>query len=247
MTGSGIDPAGRAREDADVETSSEAYAGRFSGKVGAWFLEVQARHTLDLLRPWPRARVLDLGGGHGQLVGPLVEAGYQVTVLGSAAGCGERIWRWRDSGSVRFLAGDLLEAPFAGGAFDVVLAFRLLPHVRRWAHLVAELCRLARRAVVLDYPTQRSVNAVSGRLFTLKQRVERNTRPFRVFSEDEIAGAGRAGGFRVTGRRPQFAFPMALHRALGNAPLSRFLEAGAARVGLTRVLGSPVVLRLEPR
>jgi hypothetical protein len=40
----------------DVETSSEGYAGRFAGGVGAWFLEAQARITLALLAPWPRAR-----------------------------------------------------------------------------------------------------------------------------------------------------------------------------------------------
>jgi hypothetical protein len=56
-------------EDADVETSSEAYARRFSGAVGGWFLEVQANATLDLLRPFPRARIVDVGRGargHGR-------------------------------------------------------------------------------------------------------------------------------------------------------------------------------------
>ena len=38
-------------EDADVETSSEAYARRFPARSGAWFLDVQAAATLDLLRP----------------------------------------------------------------------------------------------------------------------------------------------------------------------------------------------------
>ena len=54
-------------ETADVETSSEDYARRFSGRVGEYFLEVQARAALDLLVPWPGARVLDVGGGHGTL------------------------------------------------------------------------------------------------------------------------------------------------------------------------------------
>src|SRR3972149_2530813 len=64
-----------AREDADVETSSEAYARRFAGPVGEFFLEVQAAATLDLLRPWPGSSLLEVGGGHGQLTGPPVEAG----------------------------------------------------------------------------------------------------------------------------------------------------------------------------
>ena len=71
--------------DADVETSSAAYARRFEGSVGRWFLDVQARTTLELLRPRPRTSVLEVGGGHAQLTGPLVEAGCDVTVYGSNA------------------------------------------------------------------------------------------------------------------------------------------------------------------
>ena len=51
------------REEADVTTSSADYARRFAGGVGAWFLEVQAKATLDLLAPWPGASVLDVGAG----------------------------------------------------------------------------------------------------------------------------------------------------------------------------------------
>ena len=45
-----------AREDADVESSSELYARRFAGPVGQWFLELQARLTLECLRGLPPVR-----------------------------------------------------------------------------------------------------------------------------------------------------------------------------------------------
>ena len=44
-----------AMEDADVESSSDAYARRFSGGVGEWFLAVQRDATLDLVAPLGRA------------------------------------------------------------------------------------------------------------------------------------------------------------------------------------------------
>src|SRR6185503_17765426 len=91
-----------APEDADVVTSSDAYARRFAGPVGAWFLDVQARITLELVRPWPRASVLDVGGGHGQLLGPLLDAGHDVTVYGSAESCRERIEGRLDGTRARF-------------------------------------------------------------------------------------------------------------------------------------------------
>jgi 2-polyprenyl-3-methyl-5-hydroxy-6-metoxy-1,4-benzoquinol methylase len=232
-------------EDADVETSSESYARRFAGPVGRFFLDVQANATLDLLASWPRASVLDVGGGHGQVTGPLVDAGYEVTVYGSAPVCEDRVRPWTESGRARFESGDLLAAPFADRSFDVVLSYRLLPHVVRWPALVTELSRLARRAVLVDYPTSKSANAVAEGLFGLKKRVEGDTRPFRVFRDDEVMGAFAAAGFRPTGRQPQFFVPMALHRALGRAAISRGLERGAAALGLTRRFGSPVLARLE--
>ena len=235
------------REDADVVTSSDAYARRFAGAVGAWFLERQAEAVLALLRPWPGASVLDVGGGHGQVTGPLVDAGYAVSVLGSAPSCESRVRRWTASGAARFLAGDLVDPPLAERSFDVVLALRLLPHLHRVPATIATLARLARSVVVVDYPSRRSVNALAGPLFGLKQGVEKDTRPFRVFSDREVESEFEAHGFRPTGRVPQFLLPMALYRAAGSAGLARGLEKAASGLGLTRALGSPVVLRLERR
>jgi 2-polyprenyl-3-methyl-5-hydroxy-6-metoxy-1,4-benzoquinol methylase len=215
--------------------------------VGAWFLEVQARITLDLLRPGPGASVLDVGGGHGQLLGPLLEAGHDVTVYGSAPSCRDLIAGRLDGAHARFQAGDLLRAPWPAAAFDVVISYRLLPHVAAWRELLGELCRLARRAVLVDYPTRRSVNAAAGALFAAKKTVEGDTRPFAVFRDEDVESALAAAGFRPTARRPEFFFPMAVHRAMGTASLSRTLEAGARGLGLDRALGSPVILRAEPR
>ncbi len=229
----------------DVETASAGYAGRFAGPVGAWFLDVQARLTLDLLRPWPGARVLDVGGGHGQLTGALVEAGYQVTVFGSPGACSEALRPWLDGARARYDAGDLMRAPYGDRAFDVVVSFRLLPHVDDWPLLVRELGRLSAHAVVVDYPTRRSVNAAAEALFGLKKAVEKDTRPFTVFADADIRAVFSASGFRVTARRPEFLLPMALHRALAAPRAGRTVEAAARAAGLTRLLGSPVVLRAE--
>jgi SAM-dependent methyltransferase len=234
-----------APEDADVETSSAGYARRFEGRVGRYFLEVQARATLDLLSPWPRATVLDVGGGHGQVTGPLVDGGYAPTVYGSPGSSEDRVRPFTQAGRARFTTGDLLKAPFPDRAFDVVLSYRLLPHVHRWPALVAELSRLAARAVLVDYPTTRSVNAAAEAFFGLKKGVEGNTRPFTVFRDADIEAAFAASGFRITGRHPQFLFPMALHRGLRSAFLARGLEGAARAFGLTRAWGSPVILRLE--
>ena len=87
----------------------------------------------------------------------------------------------------------------------------------------------------------------AGWTFGLKKGIEGDTRPFRVFGDKELEGAFAARGFRTTARRPQFLFPMALHRAWGSAALARGLEGAAGALGLRRARGSPVILRLERR
>lgn len=230
---------------ADVETSSADYARRFDGPVGAFFLETQTRVTLELLRPWPAARVLDVGGGHAQTVGPLTLAGHEVTVLGSAPVCAARVQPWLADGTAKFVTGNPLALPYPDRAFDIVLSYRLLSHVAPWKRLLHELARVANRAVLVDYPTLRSSNVLSAALFGLKRGIEKNTRPYLLFRDAQVASALAQAGTRVTARRGQFVFPMALHRALRQAAFTRGLEATAAALGLRRLLGSPVILRAE--
>ena len=235
-----------AREDADVESASDAYARRFAGGVGEWFLAVQRDATLALMAPLgPRLRVLDVGGGHGQLAGPLADAGHAVTVAGSADACRHRVQALVDAGRVRWSTGDLLRLPFEPRSFDVALAFRLLAHVGRWRELVAELCRVAARAVIVDYPSRRSANAAAASLFAAKKKVEGDTRPFATFADADVDAAFASAGFAVRERRRQFAVPMAAHRALGIAGVSRVVEGVAGAAGLTRLAGSPVIARAD--
>jgi SAM-dependent methyltransferase len=233
------------REAPDVETASEAYARRFAGEVGAYFLAIQARTVLDLLAPWPRARVLEVGGGHAQLAAPLVERGFRVTVTGSEEVCRERLDRSLPPGSFEFALCGLPRLPFPDRSFDVVLAVRLLTHLERWREALGEMCRVARSAVIVDYPDTRSFNRLYGLLFSWKKAVEGNTRTFHRFRQGEvIAECGRHGFGRPAVRR-QFFLPMVVHRAVGRAGLSRAMERASALMGLTRAFGSPVILRVE--
>lgn len=234
-----------ARETPDVETSSEEYAGRFAGEVGRWFLEVQSAAVLDLLSPWKGARVLEVGGGHAQLAPPLIERGYRVTVAASEESCRARLDRALPAGSFGFRACDLLALPFPDRSFDVAVSIRLLTHLDGWRGQMAELCRVADKAVIVDYPDSRSFNRLYDLLFSLKKAVEGDTRTYRIFKPGEIAAEAARHGFGRPVERRQFFLPMVVHRALKNARLSRLSEGASAAVGLTRWLGSPVLLRME--
>ena len=235
-------------ERPDVETASDGYARRFAGPVGEWFLDVQERACLGLLGPWRGGTVLDIGGGHAQLAVPLAREGHPVTVLGSTPACGDLLERVAKAAGVEvaFESGDLLPLPHDDRSFDIAVSFRLLPHVMRWRELVGELCRVARHAVVVDYAPLVSANLLAPLLFHLKKGVEKNTRHYLMFHEGAVRRAFRAAGFEVTGRHDEFFVPMVVHRALGKPRASVLAERVSRRLGLTRLLGSPVILRAEP-
>jgi|GEM_PF-135737 len=238
-------------ETADIETASDDYAQRFAGAVGAWMLKMQETVVLDLLQNHPavptlrEVGILDVGGGHGQLAVPLCRAKYPVTVVGSAKACVRRIAALVDTGQCRFQVANVLKLPFADRSFDTVLCFRLVTHCARWEELIGELCRVAARAVIVDYPTSQSLNCMAPHLFGAKKKLEGNTRTFRLFRHEEIAGAFARHNF-VPGRRcGQFGLPMVLHRRLKCRPLSAVMEGLLRQAGLVRRWGSPVILELR--
>jgi len=230
-------------EPPDIETASDDYARRFAGPAGEWMLKVQENIVLDFLRNTGITTILDVGGGHGQLAAPLCRQGYAVTVAGSADACGRTVARMAEMGMCRFQVADLLQLPYPAQSFDAVICFRLVTHCARWEQLLSELCRVARGAVIADYPTSQSLNFAAGTLFGAKKKLEGNTRTFKLFRHDEIAGVLAAHGFRVAARAGQFFLPMVLHRRLKNRGISAWLENRCRRCGLVRRWGSPVIVK----
>ena len=233
-------------EDADVETASFGYAKRFDSPVGRWMLDRQLAITLDLLRGKRPSTILDVGGGHGQVAASLSQRGHRVTVLASSPSAVSSGLRPSiRSGAVRLLVGDLREPPVEPRSFDIVLCYRLLAHAYDLPGLIAGLTRPAERTVIVDYASTRSFNAASQLLFSAKKRIEKNTRPFRVLRDAHVALLFGEGGCRPVACRPQFFWPMALHRVLGSAWMARALEAPMAAIGLRALFGSPVIARFD--
>lgn len=230
----------------DVETSSEAYKGRFAGAVGKYMLEVQERSVLSLLSDLPPgATVLDVGGGHGQLAGPLARQGLRVTVLGSSPACSGGLTDEISQGLVAFQAADFSRLPYADESFDAVVCIRLMAHVDEWPELMSELCRVARRTVLIDYPTYASLNLLSLATFSVKRAIEKTTRTYRSFWPDEISHAFAQNGFGRPQNQPQFVLPMAAHRLMGGSAVMQKIETLAHRFGLTQRFGNPVLARAD--
>ncbi len=232
------------RETPDIETSTDDYARRFNGPVGTWLLDVQWDAVSGLLSDCPGKSVLELGGGHAQLTGSLLDHDYRVTVMGSDPGCVQRVRPFLGYQRCAFHAGDLLNLPYADRSFDTVIALRLMAHVDDWPRLLSEAARVARHTVIVDYPSLVSVNRVEKLLFGVKKAIEGNTRWYRCFTTKMIADVAGPHGYAPNGRQRQFFLPMVIHRAMKRPKLSHAMESACRAVGLTQALGSPVILRL---
>jgi hypothetical protein len=232
----------------DIETSSDEYAARFGGPAGAWMLEVQRQAVRALLGNLPPgSTVLDLGGGHAQVTEALLAANLRVVVAGSDPICRARVKPFL-SPQCQFHVVDMENLPYPDQSFDATLSIRLLGHAADWQGVVAELCRVASRSTILDYASYRSSNLFAEALFPIKQRAEKGVirpRSFRVFRGGAIDTALAQNGFAVSAKVRQFLWPMFLHRVLQSPRASSLLEAPGRLTGLTRVVGSPVLIRAD--
>ena len=233
------------RECPDIETSSDDYARRFAGAAGEYFLDVQARGFEYLMHGLSSSKVLDVGGGHGQLVASFLRCNCDHTIFGSEDSTHTRIrTRFADAG-IEYATGDLLHLPYPDRSFDVVVAVRLVSHIEAWRELLAEFCRVARHSVIIDYPSWRSLNALAPLLFRLKKNIEKNTRLYTSFFPSRLARELRRHGFNVSDSYGQFILPMFVHRAMSGARWLQICERASRDVGLTSLFGSPVLLRAD--
>lgn len=238
----GPDPADGEAGYADVETASADYASRFAGPAGRYLLGAQEQATERLLAPFAGGSVLDVGGGHGQLLALYRRLGMSVRLHGSDPVCFARL-------DAAALAGvETLVAPperlgLDDASVDVVVSVRLVPHTDDWPALLSEFCRVARQAVIVDYPSTRSLNGLTPLLFAFKKRLEGNTRTYLSFAPRQIHGCFADAGFGRIDEIKQFFLPMVVHRQLGGGALARTAEAVSRRLGLTALLGSPVMVR----
>jgi len=223
----------------DLETASDAYARRFSGSVGRWFLARQAEAVSGLLAEVEARSVLEVGGGHAQLTVPLEREGYRVIIQGSRLVCAERPRRVAPGSS--FIVSPLDRLPFGDAAVDAVVSVRTMAHVSNPASFLIECARVARSSVIVDFPSLRSFNSVQDLLFRWKKRIEGDTRPYRCFHSDKPEQFILQQGYSERRRSPPFFWPMALHRAHGSGWIARLLEWGPGLIGLRHWAGSPVV------
>jgi ubiquinone/menaquinone biosynthesis C-methylase UbiE len=134
--------------------------------------------VLGALRGLVPAEVLDIGSGRGAFLWPLLDAfptvpitafdrlEYRVTDIRAVADGG--------IANLRAVQGDATELPFEDAQFDVVTLLEVLEHIPDTMRALQEVCRVARRAVLLSVPSKADDNPEHIHLFdarTLEQQL----------------------------------------------------------------------------
>jgi ubiquinone/menaquinone biosynthesis C-methylase UbiE len=150
-----------------------------------------------------------------------------------------------DGASIRFQLGDAHALDFADRSFDVAVSLRVLMHTPEWRRCIGELCRVAERLVVVDYPSATSVALIESIARRAGHALGVRTEPYRVFSHRAIADAFDRCGFRVRSVHRQFVLPIAVHKAIGSRRFTLGVEGALDRAGLLKLVGSPVSIVAE--
>jgi len=195
----------------------------------------------------PGQRWLDLGCGTGKQTVPLAQAGCDVTAVDASEQMLE-VARQRAAEErlkIRFVRGDAHALQFENREFDVAICLRVLMHAPDWRRCLGELCRVAERLVIFDYPAAMSAALLESMSRRVVHTLGARTEAYRVFSDRAIRRALDQSHFRVRSIHRQFVMPIQFHRAIGSRKFTIWSENLLDRVGLLKQLGSPVTVVAE--
>ena len=221
---------------------------RFSGPIGELIAKSQARVLANMVGRINDREMLDVGTGTGRAAFILALGGAKVTAVDASEEM-LAIARQRAAeqmlSTIKFQRGDAHALDFGDRSFDVVVSFRMLMHTPQWKRCVAELCRVAERLVVVDYPSATSVALFESLARRGMHAAGIKTEPYRVFTHKTITQAFDRNGFRIRSVHRQFVLPIAFHKAIRSRRFTLWSENLLDHAGLLKPFGSPVTLVAE--
>lgn len=220
---------------------------RFGGPIGEIVAGTQARILSEFLAPSRGRTILDVGTGTGRAALSLARGGADVTGIDASEEmlAVARSRAASEGVNIRFHVGDAHALHFADRSVDAAVSLRVLMHTPDWRRCVAELCRVARELVVVDYPAASSMALAESIVRRVTHAAGARTEPYRVLTDRAVAAAFDTCGFRVRARHRQFVLPIALHKAVGSSRFTERSERVLDRAGLLNLFGSPVTLVAE--
>jgi len=141
----------------------DAFSARYElGRDAGYHALVDAL-TVDSLLPYARGRdVLEVGCGTGLILKETAGVARRAAGVDLSAG----MLRKARARGLRVVQGDATAIPFASESFDVICAYKVLPHVRDLKASLAEMGRMLRPGghLLLEFYNRRSLRTLVKRL-----------------------------------------------------------------------------------
>lgn len=217
---------------------------KFGGSFGRYLHDHEVETFLSLM-DGVHERVLDVGAGTGKLSIPL---GMQSRKIFSVDPSFEMLRVARRKAelkrvTIRPVIGDALHLCFRDAVLDCVVSSRVLMHLPDCRQGLAEVCRVAKHMVIVDFPSVASVGGVESVFRRCRRFFGADTKRYKVFRVRTILRELERNNFRVVEVQKQFCLPLAFHRWLDRVRASKRIEELCKMLGLIRILGSPVVVK----
>ena len=217
---------------------------RFGGSFGRYLEVTEIVALASAIAPY-RGSVLDVGAGTGKLSLPLLEQHREVVSLDASL---EMLSvaknKTLEAGlKLRPVICDVHKLCFGDNTFECVVCSRVLMHLLNRDRAIDELCRVAKTAIILDFPPILSLAGVDSLFKRVMRAFNASVHPYRAFRIRQIVRRLRKNDFEVVSLRRQFFLPVVLHRMLDRPKLSEKIERFLDRLGLVRALGAPVTIK----
>jgi SAM-dependent methyltransferase len=232
---------------ADPAMAETFEARRFGGPIGELVASTQARVLANMVGRIKDRSILDVGTGTGRAAMLMARGGADVTAVDASEEM-LAVARRRASDErmqIRFERGDAHALQFRDREFDVAICLRVLMHAPDWRRCLSELCRVAERLVIFDYPAAASMAAIQSLARRGAHALGTQTEAYRVLSDRAIDEALARSGYRVRSVHRQFVLPIGFHKLIGSPNFTVWIEERFDRLGLLRRFGSPVTVVAE--
>ena len=132
---------------------------------------------------------------------------------------------------------------FKDSSFDCVIVSRVLMHCYDWNKTLSEICRVSGKIIILDFPNLISSSGLDALFKRAAKNLNKDIISYRTFKVSVVIDELANHGFLPVYIERGFFLPLMIHRILDKPEFTDRLERLFRSTGITKLLGSPVILK----